>query len=76
MRIRNYLAHYSLASERALATMYRKDFKMKTFREPGAFLIARDARTRRPRFWNYLVAYLDVAEAMGKSLSISVDALI
>jgi len=42
--IRNYLSHYSFAAKRSLTRMYRKNYKMRYFREPGTFLFARNGK--------------------------------
>ena len=41
--IRNYLAHYSYRSRRALLSMYKKKHRMTRFLEPGQFLLAYSA---------------------------------
>jgi hypothetical protein len=46
-KIRNYLAHYSAASRRSLNRLYKGDFKLKRFVEPGQFLTAYDGK----RLW-------------------------
>jgi hypothetical protein len=38
-RIRNYLAHYSSAARRSLHAMYRLEYGMTRFLEPGQFLL-------------------------------------
>lgn len=43
-RVRNYLSHYSFAAKRSLTRMYKKNYKMKRFREPGNFLLAHNAK--------------------------------
>ena len=52
-RIRNYLAHYSTRSRRSLAHMYREDYKLTRFKEPGAFLLVSNGR----RLWIYFDAF-------------------
>lgn len=42
--IRNYLSHYSARSKLALHSMYKKNYKMTNFREPGQFLLANKAK--------------------------------
>lgn len=48
-KIRNYLAHYSSAAKRALKYMYKKEYDINRFVEPGRFLFAYDGR----RMWRY-----------------------
>lgn len=48
-KIRNYLAHYSAASRRALKRLYDEPYKLKRFEEPGRFLLANNAK----RLWSY-----------------------
>lgn len=42
--IRNYLAHYSSLAKRSLHEMYRREYQMTNFIEPGQFLLAYGAR--------------------------------
>lgn len=51
--IRNYLSHYSARSKRALHRMYREEYGMTNFLQPGQFLLAYDAR----RLWTYFSAF-------------------
>jgi hypothetical protein len=52
-RIRNYLSHYSAKSRRSLFAMYKSDYSMDRFLEPGQFLLAYKAR----RLWSYFDAF-------------------
>jgi hypothetical protein len=52
-RIRNYLSHYSAASERGLRHLYRNTYNMNKFLEPGQFVLAYHAR----RLWAYFDAF-------------------
>ena len=52
-KIRNYLAHYSAVSRRALDRMYKQHFKLKRFVEPGQFLIAYNGK----RLWALFDAF-------------------
>ncbi len=56
--VRNYLSHRSFAAKRSLTKMYRKKYKMKYFREPGTFLLARNAKR--------LVAYIEALKKASK----------
>ena len=49
-KIRNYLAHYSSAARRSLHSMYRGEYGMTRFLEPGQFLLGYNAR----RLWSYI----------------------
>lgn len=52
-KIRNYLSHYSAASQRALMGVYRTSYDMKRFLEPGQFMLAYAAE----RLWSYFEAF-------------------
>ena len=52
-KIRNYLSHYSSKGRRALMAMYRKEYEMDRWLEPGQFLLAYKAR----RLWSYFNAF-------------------
>ena len=52
-KIRNYLAHYSAAARRVLDRLYKDQYKMQRFQEPGQFLLANGAR----RLWSYCDAF-------------------
>ena len=47
--IRNYLSHYSSKSERALQTVYREEYGLDRFYDPGQFLLAYGGK----RLWRY-----------------------
>lgn len=51
--IRNYLSHYSAASRRALINVYKSEYKMDRFLEPGQFVMAYNAQ----RLWTYFDAF-------------------
>lgn len=51
--IRNYLSHYSARSKRALHRMYREEYEMTNFIEPGQFLLGYNAT----RLWTYFDAF-------------------
>ena len=51
--IRNYLSHYSARAKRSLHRMYRDEYEMTRFLEPGQFLLAYNAR----RLWTYFGAF-------------------
>ncbi len=52
-KIRNYLSHYSAASTRSLHHIYRTEYAMERFLEPGQFVLAYSAR----RLWAYFDAF-------------------
>jgi hypothetical protein len=52
-KIRNYLSHYSATGRRSLMRMYREDYSMERFLEPGQFLLAYKAK----RLWSYFDAF-------------------
>lgn len=51
--IRNYLSHYSAASRRALMNVYKNEYEMNNFLEPGQFVLAYNAK----RLWAYFDAF-------------------
>lgn len=51
--IRNYLSHYSAASSRALMHVYKTEYNMTRFLEPGQFVLAYNAQ----RLWAYFDAF-------------------
>lgn len=51
--IRNYLAHYSARSKRALHRLYIAEYGMNNFLQPGQFLLAYSAK----RLWTYFDAF-------------------
>lgn len=51
--IRNYLSHYSAASRRALMNVYKREYQMNRFLEPGQFVLAYNAE----RLWDYFDAF-------------------
>jgi hypothetical protein len=52
-RIRNYLSHYSAKGRRSLFAMYKSQYSMDRFLEPGQFLLAYNAK----RLWAYFDAF-------------------
>ena len=52
-RIRNYLSHYSSKARRSLHAMYKTEYRLERFYEPGYFLLANSAR----RLWAYIDAF-------------------
>ena len=61
-KIRNYLSHYSAKSRRVLLAMYRKQYEMDRFLEPGQFLLSYRAR----RLWRYFDAFEGASTDMKK----------
>ncbi len=61
--IRNYLAHYSFKARRRLHELYKKEYGMHNFLEPGQFLMAH----YRKRLVRYLNAFITASEAMKAS---------
>lgn len=58
--IRNYLSHYSARSKRALRYLYRVEYDVSRFQEPGQFLLAYKAR----RLWSYFDAFEGASRRM------------
>jgi hypothetical protein len=69
--IRNYLAHHSYAAKRALLNVYKSRYNLKTFVEPGVFLLADDKGQKIPRMGVYINNFLHTANAMGKFLGVT-----
>lgn len=61
--IRNYLSHYSAKARRVLMAMYRKEWEMIRFLEPGQFLLAYGA----DRLWKYFDAFAGASQDMKAS---------
>jgi len=59
-KIRNYLSHYSAASERGLKRVYKDEYCMERFLEPGQFLLAYDGE----RLWGYFGAFAGASSDM------------
>jgi hypothetical protein len=72
-KIRNYLAHYSLAAKRSLANLYKNKYGMQRFREPGDFLFSFDKRSGQVRFGNYVEAFIDAEVKMAEFLGIQMQ---
>src|SRR3990170_2242080 len=60
--IRNYLVHRSFAAKRSLRKMYRRNYRMRYFREPGTFLVAHGGR----RLDTYRRALVDASQRMAQ----------
>lgn len=58
--IRNYLSHYSARSKRALHRLYKDEYKMVNFMEPGVFLLGYSAK----RLWVYFDAFQGASDKM------------
>lgn len=63
-RIRNYLSHYSASARKSLMQMYRTEYEMERFLEPGQFVLAYDAK----RLWTYFDAFQGASSDMALSL--------
>jgi hypothetical protein len=68
--IRNYLAHYSEAARRSLLHVYRTQYNLSTFVEPGVFLLAEDKREKIPRMGVYINNFKKTSIIMAESLGI------
>ena len=62
-KMRNYISHLSSFSRRQLKDMYRKNYRMKRFSEPGKFLLA----SKSKRLWSYMLAFKNAVNDMKKS---------
>jgi len=71
--IRNYLAHYSDASWRALKKIYQNEYGFNKFIEPGRFLLANEKKANIPRMGVYINNFTDTADTMAKFLGIEVE---
>ena len=69
-RMRNYLAHYSTAARRSLLNSYRRNHKLKNFREPADFLYASNRRSKQIRFGDYVQAFIDASQVMRHTLGV------
>lgn len=69
-KIRNYLAHYSERSRQSLLKMYKSDYGLKTFREPGDFLFAFDKVNKRIRLINYISSFFSAGDDIAVFLGI------
>jgi len=61
-KVRNYLAHYSARSSRALWQMYKTKYHYKRWIEPGRFLLANGG----DRLWQYFDAFEGASKDMQK----------
>ena len=59
-KIRNYLAHYSASARRALDRVYKDQYALSRFQEPGRFLLASDGR----RLWSYFDGFAGASARM------------
>lgn len=59
-KIRNYLSHYSKSAKKSLMTMYRAEYEMERFLEPGQFVLAYNAT----RLWAYFSAFEGASKRM------------
>ena len=59
-KIRNYLSHYSSKARRSLFLMYKENYTMDRFQEPGIFLLAYSAQ----RLWAYFDAFENASNDM------------
>jgi hypothetical protein len=59
-KIRNYLSHYSSIGRRSLMRVYREEYGMTRFLEPGQCLLAYRGR----RLWVYFDAFEAASDAM------------
>ena len=69
-KIRNYLAHRSDAAKRSLLKLYQDRYGLKTFVEPGRFLLAKDPNEKIPRIGIYINNFKKAANIMGQSLGL------
>jgi len=68
--IRNYLAHYSGKAERTLNQIYKKDYGMSKWSDPGRFLLALDKKTNLSRLQNYVDVFKATIQDLAKALAI------
>lgn len=74
--LRNYVAHYSDAARRSLEKIYRNRHGLKTFREPGDFLLALDKRQKLPRMALYIINFLGTADIMARFLNVRLPRIV
>lgn len=70
--LRNYLAHYSDAAERSLDRMYKNRHGLRSFREPGDFLLALDKTRGMIRMAVYIENFLETADIMGEFCNVDI----
>ena len=58
--IRNYLSHYSFRAGRTLHRLYKDEYNMTRFLEPGQFLVAYSGK----RLWAYFDAFRGASDDM------------
>lgn len=68
LAMRNYLAHYSRPSRQKLLAIYRSNYGMQRFREPGDFLWANIGPGRPIRFSLYIKALRDASAGIRQEL--------
>jgi hypothetical protein len=71
--IRNFVTHYSTRSRHALhEEVYKTVHQRKKFKHPGPFLIAKDAKTGRPRMHAYFDSVQSAATLMAAALRVDI----
>lgn len=70
--MRNYIAHYSYASKRRLEKIYRNRYKLKTFRWPGEFLLAKDKIKGIPRMDFFINNFLKTADIIAEHCGVDI----
>jgi len=69
-KIRNYLAHYNDYAKRGVEKIYKQRYGLKTFRQPGEFLLTIDKREKETRMAVYISNFYEASEAMAKSIGV------
>ena len=67
---RNYLAHYSDAAQRALEKIYKSRHGLRTFREPGVFLLSPNKGARIPKMATYIKNFSETGAIMARFLGV------
>jgi hypothetical protein len=70
-KMRNYLTHLSGQAERTLNQIYKKNYGMSKWSDPGPFLLALDKKTNRSRLQNYVDVFKATIQDLAKALAIS-----
>jgi hypothetical protein len=68
--MRNYLAHYSRVSQRSLKKYCASAYGLRTFREPGDFLIAKQKPSGDPSLFGFIDALEQAAAEMADFLHV------
>jgi len=68
--IRNYVAHYSGQAERALKQVYKNNYGMSKWTDPGPFLLAFNKKTNCSRLQNYIHVFKKAAQDLATALAI------